>query len=227
MTMTKAKKSSPLEPPSTRILPDPAAARDHPAMAATGIAAAVVVVVLVASWHPSSASRATMSTRLRASSSIIFVIGADRQPVIFVIRALMIRETRHGPRCVDRAAPACPRVKDLAQTGQVVFCRHNEARGPPVRERLLGGEAGEAAWAVWVQQRMESFAVGCREPRNPESEKPIPGWEEMDLYSVSHTSSDTLFQYVSWKLMVASVVYRTTSFMLSDLKVYIRRGAYK
>ena len=38
-------------------------------------------------------------------------------------------------------------------------------------------------------------------------------------------SSDTFFQYRSWKLTLASVVCRTTSFMSSDLKgVYPQRS---
>ena len=44
--MTRAKKSFLLEPSSTRILPDSVAAHDRPAMAATGIAAVLVEVVV-------------------------------------------------------------------------------------------------------------------------------------------------------------------------------------
>lgn len=55
---------------------------------------------------------------------------------------------------------------------------------------------------------MNPFAVGWgrRETRrfHPGAEGTLP-------------SSDTLFQYRSWKVILASVVCRTSSFMMSDL----------
>jgi hypothetical protein len=109
--MTRVKKmsslKSPLETPSTRIPPDAAAARDHPAMA-TGTAAAFAAFVVVG--HGCLlASKPGVARRPRpASADMISFIGADRQLVIFVIRALIIR-THATARAVLIAWGQCAR----------------------------------------------------------------------------------------------------------------------
>jgi hypothetical protein len=89
--------------PSAGVPPDPVAAPDRPAMAATA-AAAVVVVQL------SLGVRARRRTpRGWPPSAVVVLIGADRQPVMVMVRALIMREARQGSRRADRAAPPCTR----------------------------------------------------------------------------------------------------------------------
>jgi hypothetical protein len=78
-------------------------------MAATGAAAAAVVVVVavigVVSWCPIWCRTSRRRPAAAASAVVVFLIGADHQPAIMMVRALVIREARQGsPHRADRAA---------------------------------------------------------------------------------------------------------------------------